>query len=260
MNTMSGSAISRKPVFDAVRRVIGRSFTREEVALIDRALDRFLTSGAGKSEPRLGALSERFETGGRGPGTVSSGHGDPGGVSYGCYQLSSKAGTAAQFVATEGARWAHDFAGATPGSQRFSAAWKTIAEREPEDFADAQHRFIRRTHYQPAVEAVRRETGLDCDRRHPAVRDAVWSTAVQHGRAAGILIAAVATADAGHARGDCAYDRALVEAIYAERTAYVQAIAARSAGGTRRTLQSVVQNRYPAERAAALDMFAGGGA
>lgn len=258
MNIMSGSAISRKPVFDAVRSVIGRSFTQAEVVLIDRALDRFVASEEG--EPRLGALSERFETGGRGPGTVSSGQGDPGGVSYGCYQLSSKAGTVAEFMRTEGADWKRDFGGARPGSARFSAAWKAIAAREPEDFADAQHRFIRRTHYQPAVEAVRRETGLDCDKRHPAVRDAVWSTAVQHGRAARILTAAVAAADARHARGNYAYDRALVEAIYAERTAYVQAIAAHSAGGTRRTLQSVVQNRYLAERAAALDMFKGGDA
>ena len=31
----------------------------------------------------LGTLSAKYETGGRGPGTVSSGAGDPGGVSYG---------------------------------------------------------------------------------------------------------------------------------------------------------------------------------
>lgn len=38
----------------------------------------------------LGELSEKFETGGRGAGTVSGGQGDPGGASYGSYQMSSK--------------------------------------------------------------------------------------------------------------------------------------------------------------------------
>ncbi|HFP9633493.1 TPA: hypothetical protein ACHOQV_005292, partial [Escherichia coli] len=41
----------------------------------------------------LGKTSERYESGGRGPGVISSGKGDHGGVSYGMYQLSSKMGT-----------------------------------------------------------------------------------------------------------------------------------------------------------------------
>jgi murein DD-endopeptidase MepM/ murein hydrolase activator NlpD len=37
----------------------------------------------------LGTLSAKYETGGRGPGVVSSGVGDPGGVSYGSYQMAT---------------------------------------------------------------------------------------------------------------------------------------------------------------------------
>ncbi|HEY0366030.1 MAG TPA: LysM domain-containing protein, partial [Pyrinomonadaceae bacterium] len=40
----------------------------------------------------LGTLSAKYETGGRGPGTVSTGAGDPGGVSYGSYQMATKMG------------------------------------------------------------------------------------------------------------------------------------------------------------------------
>ena len=49
----------------------------------------------------LGSLSSKYETGGRGPGTVSSGIGDAGGVSYGSYQMTSRprGGTVARFVA-----------------------------------------------------------------------------------------------------------------------------------------------------------------
>ncbi|MCB2072989.1 MAG: hypothetical protein H6917_16135 [Novosphingobium sp.] len=250
--------ISRKPVFDAVRIILGRGFTQTEVEMLDRALDRALSAdtppspGAGR---RLGRLSARFESGGRGPGAVSSGRGDPGGVSYGIYQLSSRAGTAAAFVAAEGARWRDDFAGAAAGSDAFTRAWKAIAARDPEDFADAQHAFIERTHYRPAVSAVLRRTGLDLDGRHPAVRDATWSVAVQHGGAAGILAGAVDGADAVLPRENDGFDRCLVEAIYARRTDYVLRLAARSRGGARRTLENVARNRYPAELAAALAMF-----
>lgn len=204
---------------------------------------------------RLGGLSELYESGGRGPGTVSGGQGDPGGVSYGLYQLASRTGTAAAFVKTEGARWAAELEG-EPGSPCFSAAWKAIALREGEAFACAQHAFIQRTHYLPAVQAVRKATGYDLDCRGPALRDAVWSTAVQHGSAARLLIAAVADADKLAPRGTVEHDRACIEAIYRRRTAHVMAIAAKSGPAVRRTLTSVAQRRYPAELSAALEMLA----
>jgi hypothetical protein len=245
--------MNRKPIFDAVRELLGHGFTPDDVDLLDRAID----SAEGFAAPPLGMLSERFESGGRGAGAVSSGKGDPGGVSYGIWQLSSRAGTAAAFAGREGARWRDDFAGASPGSAAFSAAWRTIAVREPDIFAEAQHAFIERTHYRPAVAAVRQRTGLDLDARHQAVRDAAWSVAVQHGGAARVLASGVTRADAGPARGDPGYDRALVEAIYAERSAYVLRLAARAGLGSAqgRLLQSITRNRYPAELAAALAMF-----
>jgi len=250
--------MNRKPVFDAVRRLLGRGFTQADVAMLDRALDD-AEGGAQTSggDHRLGALSERFESGGRGAGAVSSGAGDPGGVSYGIWQLSSRTGTAAAFMAGEGAIWAADFAGARPGTPAFSATWQAVARRDGDGFAAAQRAFIARTHYCPAVAAVPREQGLDLDARHPAVRDAVWSVAVQHGGAARILGAAVVAADAACVRADAGYDRALVEAIYAERSAYVLRLASRAgaASAEGRMLAAITRQRYPAERAAALAMF-----
>jgi len=40
----------------------------------------------------LGQTSTRYETGGRGAGTVSSGQSDHGGVSYGSYQFTTNTG------------------------------------------------------------------------------------------------------------------------------------------------------------------------
>ncbi|WP_375402434.1 LysM peptidoglycan-binding domain-containing protein [uncultured Sphingomonas sp.] len=126
---------------------------------------------ASATDHRLGGLSEVYESGNRGSGTVSPGTNDPGGVSYGVYQLSTKAGTMQSFMRNEGARWAGELAGA-PGSRTFSDGWRAIAAREPEAFRAAQHSFIQRTHYEPALAAVAGRTGLDLNGRHSAVRDA----------------------------------------------------------------------------------------
>lgn len=46
----------------------------------------------------MGQTSARYESSGIGPGTISSGKGDAGGVSYGSYQLSSKKGTLKEYL------------------------------------------------------------------------------------------------------------------------------------------------------------------
>lgn len=252
-------AIARKPIFDTVRALVGRGFRPSEVTALDAAIDAAIAAVGRAAEPEgdhcLGALSERYESGGRGPGTVSTGAGDPGGVSYGLFQLASRTGTAAAFVAAEGAAWAEELVDA-PGSAAFSAAWRAVAAREGERFAGAQRSFIARTHYRPVVAKVLAATGLDCDARSRALRDAVWSAAVQHGAAARLTIAAVGTADALAGREHPTYDAALIEALYDARTAYVRALAARSTGAAARTLLTVAEKRYPAERSAALAMLA----
>lgn len=252
---MNAVAFNRKPIFDEVRRLLGRGFTQGEVSRIDLAIDRALSVSRDSNSPRLGLLSEQFESGGRGPGAVSSGTADPGGVSYGIYQLASRAGTVAAFMRAEGALWAADFGNTAPGSAAFSRIWRLVADRDSQAFADAQHAFIERTHYRPAVTAVLQATGLDLDSRHQAVRDAVWSVSVQHGGAATILKAAVGEVDATLLRSRADYDRALIVAIYAQRSAYVLRVAGRSTAAEARTLRAITENRYPAELKAALAML-----
>lgn len=207
---------------------------------------------------KLGQLSERYESGGNGPGTVSTGLHDPGGVSYGTYQLATKTGTVAAFMAAEGQKWARDFAGLKPGSPTFTAAWQMVAKREPIAFGDAQHAFIERTHYRPAVKAVLDATGLDLDSRADAIRDATWSCSVQHGRAAKILIDAVNAVDAPQQdpRTRQMYDLALLASIYAVRSDYVRKVAATAAPGDAKALLGIVANRYPDEFRRAQEMLA----
>lgn len=217
-----------------------------------------MAAAKGAGAHRIGAIAERFESGGRGPGTVSSGAGDPGGISYGTYQLASRTGTLGRFLSAEGARWAAELAtGGKPGSAGFSAVWKAIARRDRAAFGAAQHGFIARTHYTPAIAKVRAAKRFDLDVRHDAVREAVWSVAVQHGGAALILNAAVDAARAGGAEGGADFDRRLVEAIYDARGAYVLRVAASPRLTPREAaqLRSIVATRYPAERKAVLRLF-----
>ena len=267
----------RKPIFDAVRTMLKRSFSRDEIEALDRACDlaeavveprppaaprpsaAIPAAGSAAPDHVLGGLSEEFESAGRGPGTVSSGIGDPGGVSYGTYQLSSKAGTCRAFVRNEGNRWAARFGANPPGSAPFTAAWKAIATAERGDFGKAQHAFIERTLYRPCVNAVADRKGLDLDKRGNAVRDVVWSCAVQHGGAPIILVDAIDRVERDTDRNSAEYDRKLIEAIYQARIDYVLDVASNKKlpQGQRDQLISITKVRYPAELAKALAMLDG---
>jgi len=124
-----------------------------------------------------GQTSREFESGNGGPGTVSSGRGDHGGASYGTYQLSSRQGTLQEFLKSSG--YDQQFAGLRPGSSEFNARWKEVAISDSR-FGDAQHAFIQKTHYDPAMAGLK-QAGIDFSDRGPAVQDAVWSTATQFG-------------------------------------------------------------------------------
>lgn len=177
----------------------------------------------GRSSERLGSLSERYESGGRGPGTVSSGRGDAGGVSYGTYQMTSQTktrtgrviigGRVKQFLASpEGQPWAREFSGLTPGSSEFSEMWRAVARRDTTAFRDAQHRFIERTHYDVMTNQVERDLSIDLERRSKTLRDVLWSTAVHHGPNNTIVQTALRGQNVARMS-----DADIIRAIYAER-------------------------------------------
>lgn len=202
----------------------------------------------------LGQLSAKYETGGRGPGTVSTGSGDPGGVSYGSYQMASKMGTVTKFVNQPGFPWSSDFQNLTAGTAQFTAVWKRIAAEQTAAFQEAQHAYIKRTHYDLLAAKILNETGLDVNTRSHALQDVVWSTAVQHGGATPIVCRACSSLTCD--RSDPKYDELLIKAIYAERGKKKSdgnlAYFSRSAPG----VQQGVANRFRNECQDALAMLA----
>lgn len=167
----------------------------------------------GAAEPALGKLSEKYESGGRGPGTVSTGKGDPGGVSYGTYQLASKVGRADDFVKKY---YPNEFKGLKGGSEEFTKAWKALAEKDPKALHANEHAYIKETHYDPQARKLQKELELDVAKRSAALRDVVWSVAVQHGPNSGLIVTAV-TPLLKNAKLADVTDESIIRAVYAER-------------------------------------------
>lgn len=202
----------------------------------------------------LGALSAKYETGGRGPGTVSTGAGDKGGVSYGSYQMASKMGVPARFVTQPGFPWLQDFTGQVAGTAQFTATWKRIAAAQTDAFQEAQHAYIKKTHYDLLVAKIRGDDSLDVDSRSRALQDVVWSTAVQHGGATPIVHRACGKVTC--APTDPKYDEELIRAIYAERGRTKPDGNLAYFSGNSASVQKGVANRFKSELQDALAMLA----
>ena len=129
----------------------------------------------------IGSLSAKWESGNRGPGTISSSYADPGGLSYGTYQISTKHGDLNDFLANEGAAYCEFFTETQPGTEVFNHQWKFVASKDSEHFHDVQHDFIKRTHYDPFIKRLNRQLKLDVQAYSLVLQDVIWSTAVQHG-------------------------------------------------------------------------------
>ena len=100
------------------------------------------------------------------------------GKSYGTYQLTKNSGHAQKFANSYGG----SLKGLTAGSSAFDKAWKAEAEKNPQAFAKAQHDYIAKTHYEPALNAFQSTTGIKKQNQLPlAVQNAIWSIGVQHG-------------------------------------------------------------------------------
>jgi hypothetical protein len=206
----------------------------------------------------LGALSREHESHGHldavSPGKLANGKPDLGGVSYGPYQMTSRTperkdgkwqsrkdgGNVQRFVdSDEGKPWASEFAGKPPGSPEFSAAWKRVAAKDPEQFRAANESFIDRTHNRPFVKNFEDQTGIDLRQRSLGLQQAAFSAAVQHGpderRFADQINAEAARRGVS---ADKLTDRDICNTIYDERE--------KIAG------KGTVGNRYALERAEAV--------
>ncbi len=168
----------------------------------------------------LGNLSARYESGNRGAGAINDGTKDvTGGWSYGKYQIATLTGTMDDFLdyVKTNAPWvwtALDKAGgsqaATGGTPAFRKAWVDLAADSR--FGTVQHDFIKSTHYDVLAAKIKTDTGLDVSVRSAALRDVVWSVAVQHGPNSGLISTALKGKNLASIT-----DEQIIDAIYDER-------------------------------------------
>ena len=124
----------------------------------------------------LGSLSSKYETGGRGPGTVSTGIGDAGGVSYGSYQMTSRprGGTVARFIAEPDFPVARALRRPDPRRRRLQRAVAGLAAAAGEAFFAAQHALHPGHPFRP-VGAQDRARRTGCWSRPARTPSRTWS-------------------------------------------------------------------------------------
>lgn len=215
-----------------------------------------ITGAAGNSPGSLGSLAARFESGGAGVAAI--GYDRHGGTSYGKFQLSSRAGTMDSFVSflqKEAPAWAKRLSSAGPANTggrtgAMPKVWKELAAENPAMFEELQTRFVHNNHFQPAVAELGKRTGLDFNGMSPAMREVLWSTAVQHGVNGAARLFTRAVKQLGEegvdaTKGD-AFEKALITKVYALRSGQF--------GSSEARVQNAVMNRLVEERDLALAM------
>ena len=132
---------------------------------------------------KRGYISAYFESGNtnRSVQTISYNPSDPGGKSYGKYQLSSRAGTLRKYIAWS--KFNDKFKDTFLASTDFDKVWVELSN-DPE-FEQEQQEYIELTHYKP-VKQYAKLLGFDTD--NEAIQEALFSIGVQHGGYKKILI------------------------------------------------------------------------
>lgn len=97
----------------------------------------------------IGELAEKYETSNRGPGFISNGDKwDPGGDSYGSYQLATKVGTLQGYLKTS-LPYVNELKKYKIKTAEFNALWKDIAKNDPIGFKQSQFDYVSTISYAP---------------------------------------------------------------------------------------------------------------
>lgn len=186
-----------------------------------------LLSGEGDKKPQsgtqlstLGVLSAKYESTGN-PGIIANNPGDPGGKSYGAWQLASKRGSVDAFLIwlkgvnydyyqqlTEAKRKDGNVFGAN-----FDKTWKQIAKNDRAGFLQVQHDYIKHAYYDVAAQKLKDKYRFDISTKSPALQNVLWSTAVQHGANGAVSIFAKVFKDVGKDSSD----EQIITRVYDER-------------------------------------------
>jgi len=188
-------------------------------------------------QQQLGFISHKYESGKLGCAAIGNLNGDPGGASYGAYQLAAGVGTLQAYL--KESKYYTTFAGLKPGSLSFNEKWRSMAKDTA--FCQSQHAFIKKTHFDPVLKYWVGHHGLESN---CVIDEALFSMSVQHSYKGCVKIM-----DAAEQYIQSDYDdHDAVSALYKARNNYI----------TRLTLpdniKKALHNRYRAEMADVLNI------
>lgn len=134
------------------------------------------------SDYRIGDLAEKYETSNRGPGYISSGEswGDPGGTSYGSYQLETKKGTMQEYLKGDD-EFTRELRKFEINSLPFKAKWRELASKDSEGFEQSQFNYLanKKGGHNDAIKYAEK-LGWNTDSF--ALQSAIYSTVNQSGK------------------------------------------------------------------------------
>lgn len=132
---------------------------------------------------KIGELAAKYETPGKNlsAGYISNGNswGDPGGISYGSYQLESKEGTLQEYLHLND-EYTVILRAFTINSPSFKEKWKALGESDPLGFKQSQFNYVYNK-YNGAKTAINYAESLGWDIACFALQSAIFSTANQSG-------------------------------------------------------------------------------
>jgi len=176
-----------------------------------------IISPSRKKLMEAGAVSAKFESGKGGYATVSGGENDPGGISYGKYQMSSKKGVVHDFLKSSG--FGKNFSGLKVGSPEYKKQWETMA-KDPA-FQKAQEDYILEKNVKPVM-AMAEMMGFNLQGK--AMQNALFSQGVQTGLGGNKKILENAKA-ALMKKGGMGSEQEQIDAMYGARAQYYKATA-----------------------------------
>lgn len=144
--------------------------------------DSGTSSSSSYDDRGIGFVSAKYESGGNG-GSVSTGSGDAGGVSYGISQFASKTGSADSFISwlkQSNPDMASAFKNYKAGTTEFSNAWKQTFSKYGDTFTKVQQQYTYDNYVKKLADAAKKKTGIDYN-RSTALRELIYSTAIQFG-------------------------------------------------------------------------------
>lgn len=130
---------------------------------------------------KIGQLTEKYETSNKGPGYISNGSkwGDPGGDSYGSYQLETKKGTMQEYLKGNDL-FINALKPLKINSDAFKAKWQALAKADPKGFKESQFNYLA---HKPNgyVDGYNYAKKLGWDVDNLAMQSAIYSTVNQSG-------------------------------------------------------------------------------